>query len=769
MNTKKRILHIALLMALMLVQSVGVRAQASDYTISFDLNGGIGYLSPQSITIENIGGTAALPTISNIIPPNGKAFAGWAVTYNGYDESTKDAIKFYDGETIDYELVVEAVAYSEETSITFVAQWMDSYSELECNEEGFLQTQVISNPTIFPYCCVGNDYYIPIPPGIVAQNPTWRTEPWKEISEICTPDGKYKMLFVFRPKEYNYQTDNVESGATEYNGNTIYWKNSEEGYADVDGEHYKLTVVNYIRRRLPDVIVTQEMIDNDAFIDKFNTPNCGLVGLEFPFYCQNTFGVGTTSAMRVTKYHCQANGNYYEDTVYYKVGEIEPEIINRTITVLPWDVNNGSVVVIASDPEHTTATHEIHTFHPIYNTQDGTVTLPANEVNEAEGDWIYTGDDQTLYKMHYTVEFVGYFGRRVDHAYVYEWVNKHIHEEPGYIDMPYPDATLKYYIGDGITTIDKNGSPITVRCGIGTIISGVEDVWIFDVKSSYNLGGIEIPTGIYRTEDAVFHSDTITNLHYCPQVHSADSTIYTTSDHIEREIGKTFYVNQSPYYNVSFIDEPQPGSQQYKMFTFDKLQVVNGYHVSYAMNNPNMTGTPQSFWVTGEQKLPANPFQLAGHVFTGWQIEGTSIILPDQETVSFSILQNLTHSTNTEIGLIPTWAKTYTISTKVEDENHTEDPSIGSVNISVGGIPVAGKDTTVTAGTSVQLVAVAKDNCKQFAKWSDNNTQNPRSIIVGNSGATYTAVFEKKQFTITTAPDAAGHGTTEAVEYSEQP
>lgn len=50
-------------------------------------------------------------------------------------------------------------------------------------------------------------------------------------------------------------------------------------------------------------------------------------------------------------------------------------------------------------------------------------------------------------------------------------------------------------------------------------------------------------------------------------------------------------------------------------------------------------------------------------------------------------------------------------------------------------------------GTEVKLYAHPEDECSVFTKWSDGNTDNPRTITV-NSDATYTAIFKAEQYTI---------------------
>lgn len=83
-------------------------------------------------------------------------------------------------------------------------------------------------------------------------------------------------------------------------------------------------------------------------------------------------------------------------------------------------------------------------------------------------------------------------------------------------------------------------------------------------------------------------------------------------------------------------------------------------------------------------------------------------------------------------------------------------------------ITAAGTNGTVTGGgtynyNSTATLSASPAECYAFARWSDGNTSNPRTVTV-TGDATYTAIFEKVQYTVTTAPDNAAHGSTEAAE-----
>ena len=61
-------------------------------------------------------------------------------------------------------------------------------------------------------------------------------------------------------------------------------------------------------------------------------------------------------------------------------------------------------------------------------------------------------------------------------------------------------------------------------------------------------------------------------------------------------------------------------------------------------------------------------------------------------------------------------------------------------------------------GDILTITATTSDECRIFTRWSDGNTDNPRSVVV-TGDATYTAEFTREQYTITTNADNAAHGT----------
>ena len=103
-------------------------------------------------------------------------------------------------------------------------------------------------------------------------------------------------------------------------------------------------------------------------------------------------------------------------------------------------------------------------------------------------------------------------------------------------------------------------------------------------------------------------------------------------------------------------------------------------------------------------------------------------------------------------------------------DGNTDNPRIATINAEATFIaqfkesdePIPGGTFTITVktegcgteltekvsfGAEVKLHAHPNE-CNYFLRWSDGNTDNPRTVIV-NSNATYTAIFEKDKYTIT--------------------
>lgn len=71
----------------------------------------------------------------------------------------------------------------------------------------------------------------------------------------------------------------------------------------------------------------------------------------------------------------------------------------------------------------------------------------------------------------------------------------------------------------------------------------------------------------------------------------------------------------------------------------------------------------------------------------------------------------------------------------------------------------------VVKNSNIYLQATAPE-CSQFIRWSDNNTDNPRSITV-TQDSTFTAIFEKIQYKLSINLNDTEHGDIEAKEMNE--
>lgn len=116
------------------------------------------------------------------------------------------------------------------------------------------------------------------------------------------------------------------------------------------------------------------------------------------------------------------------------------------------------------------------------------------------------------------------------------------------------------------------------------------------------------------------------------------------------------------------------------------------------------------------------------------------------------------------------------------DDGNTTNPRIVSINADAtyralftkqsstgGGMPTytvtirngSCSETTTRQfieGAHLTMYATPDATCGTFLQWSDGNTDNPRSVVV-TGDATYTAVFERKQYTVTATADNAEQGS----------
>lgn len=175
------------------------------------------------------------------------------------------------------------------------------------------------------------------------------------------------------------------------------------------------------------------------------------------------------------------------------------------------------------------------------------------------------------------------------------------------------------------------------------------------------------------------------------------------------------------------ISTPATGDATYTA-QFD--QTVNKYTITF--KNYDGTTLQSSDWDYGQTPTynGATPTKPADaeftYAFTGWD-KTINIVTGEEEYIA-----QFSNTTNS-----------YTIT--VNGENGT----------TTGG-------GTFLYGTNITITATPAE-CYEFVRWSDGDTNASRTVtVMGNT--TYTAVFTKIQYTITTASDDAVHGTTSAIE-----
>jgi hypothetical protein len=134
----------------------------------------------------------------------------------------------------------------------------------------------------------------------------------------------------------------------------------------------------------------------------------------------------------------------------------------------------------------------------------------------------------------------------------------------------------------------------------------------------------------------------------------------------------------------------------------------------------------------GELKLPANEFTKDNSSFKGWKF------INDDKIYNYDELVTLTN--NSEIMAI--WDILYSL-------------IVQSNNSSYGSVSGGGN---YNSGETVTIKATPKTG-HSFVQWSDENTVNPRDIIIGDSNITLTAEFKINQYTITVQSNNNNYGT----------
>ncbi len=86
-----------------------------------------------------------------------------------------------------------------------------------------------------------------------------------------------------------------------------------------------------------------------------------------------------------------------------------------------------------------------------------------------------------------------------------------------------------------------------------------------------------------------------------------------------------------------------------------------------------------------------------------------------------------------------------------------------SFTLTITDTPEGTSYTKAINAAGTYTLTAQEDDCHRFVRWSDGNTDNPRTVTV-TADASYTAEFEEKQYTITVTTDDASMGSVSITE-----
>lgn len=269
-------------------------------------------------------------------------------------------------------------------------------------------------------------------------------------------------------------------------------------------------------------------------------------------------------------------------------------------------------------------------------------------------------------------------------------------------------AISGWYIssGDKIYVLGRDGNGNTQVAY--PVDDGYKVAWIKYYTVKYNAnGGSNAPGTQYKTQNANL---TLTSS-------KPSRTGYTfNSWNTGKSGGGTKYSSGGTYKSNS-------SDTLYAQWT------INSYKLTVSSANTSM-GTVSgggTYNYGSSATLKATP--KTGHSFVKWSDGNTSAT----RTVSV------------------TKAATYTATFKVNSYSVTTNSTNNSMGTASGG-------GTYSYGSSISIKANPASHY-HFVKWSDGNTSNPRTITVGASNATYTAVFAIDTHTITVNSENTTKGT----------
>lgn len=142
--------------------------------------------------------------------------------------------------------------------------------------------------------------------------------------------------------------------------------------------------------------------------------------------------------------------------------------------------------------------------------------------------------------------------------------------------------------------------------------------------------------------------------------------------------------------------------------------------------------TPKVISVIEDEQILLNAHAKSGYVFSQWSDGNTDN--PRMVTIT----EDVTFRALFEVSTAPNPDGVYTFTVNAEN---------CSTSLS----------QNFSQGTEVKLYAEPID-CNYFVRWSDGNTDNPRTVIV-EGNATYTAEFSPNQYIITVLSDDENQGT----------
>lgn len=79
-------------------------------------------------------------------------------------------------------------------------------------------------------------------------------------------------------------------------------------------------------------------------------------------------------------------------------------------------------------------------------------------------------------------------------------------------------------------------------------------------------------------------------------------------------------------------------------------------------------------------------------------------------------------------------------------KQYTLDPTLFGEGVTLNG---SSTPITVTMGQSITAQATSIDPCEEFNKWSDENTENPRTFTYDGTATPFTVIYGIKLFTVT--------------------